>query len=255
MNRTIIYPAGNTAALTYACQYLSDRGVDIVNDPTPNVTHLLLPVPSFDADGRIKGGSCLETVLTELPKNITVLGGNLTHAALQGYKTIDLLQDPTYVAENAAITADCAIRIAGSNLPVVFRDCPVLVIGWGRIGKCLAAQLQAMGAKVTVAARKEADRGMSQALGYGAKSPDQLSHCLMCYRIIFNTVPAPILSEEQIANCQDSCIKIDLASVLGIAGTDVIWARGLPGKDAPESSGVLIAKTILRLIAGKEASL
>ena len=96
---------------------------------------------------------------------------------------------------------------------------------------------------------------MSQALGYGAKSPDQLSHCLMCYRIIFNTVPAPILSEEQIANCQDSCIKIDLASVLGIAGTDVIWARGLPGKDAPESSGVLIAKTILRLIAGKEAFL
>jgi len=33
---------------------------------------------------------------------------------------------------------------------------------------------------------------------------------------------------------------------------DVIWARGLPGKEAPESSGELIARTVLRLIAGKE---
>ena len=255
MNKTIIYPAGNTAALTYACRNLSDRGVEIANSPAAKVTHLLLPVPSFDADGRIKGCGHPESVLADLPKNITVIGGNLTHPALQAYKTIDLLQDPTYVAVNAAITADCAIRIAGNNLPVVFQDCPVLIIGWGRIGKCLAAQLKALGANVTVSARKEADRGMLQALGYGTKSPDQLTHCLMRYRIIFNTVPAPVLSEEQVAHCQDDCVKIDLASVLGIAGKNVIWARGLPGKDAPESSGALIAKTILRLIAGKEASL
>ena len=32
----------------------------------------------------------------------------------------------------------------------------------------------------------------------------------------------------------------------------VIWARGLPGKDAPESSGILIAKTIIRLLERKE---
>ena len=47
-------------------------------------------------------------------------------------------------------------------------------------------------------------------------------------------------------------MKIDLASVKGMEGGDVIWARGLPGKDAPESSGVLIGKTVLRL-AMKEA--
>ena len=35
-------------------------------------------------------------------------------------------------------------------------------------------------------------------------------------------------------------------------GDDVLWARGLPGKDAPESSGKLIARTILRLCGGKE---
>ena len=45
---------------------------------------------------------------------------------------------------------------------------------------------------------------------------------------------------------------IDLASKLGIEAEDVIWARGLPGKDAPETSGDLIARTVIRLTAKKE---
>ena len=48
--------------------------------------------------------------------------------------------------------------------------------------------------------------------------------------------------------CFGNALKIDLASKPGIGGSDVIWARGLPGKDAPESSGELIAKTIIRLM-------
>ena len=41
---------------------------------------------------------------------------------------------------------------------------------------------------------------------------------------------------------------MDLASKKGIAGNDVIWARGLPGIHAPEESGALIARTILDLL-------
>lgn len=47
-------------------------------------------------------------------------------------------------------------------------------------------------------------------------------------------------------------MKIDLASKPGIGGTDVLWARGLPGKFAPESAGKLIAQTILRLLKEEE---
>ena len=49
-----------------------------------------------------------------------------------------------------------------------------------------------------------------------------------------------------------NAIKIDLASVPGMNGDDVIIARGLPGKEAPESSGKLIADTILRLVERKD---
>ena len=51
-----------------------------------------------------------------------------------------------------------------------------------------------------------------------------------------------------------TAIKIDLASCPGMDAPDVIWARGLPGKDAPETSGELIARTILRLLYNKERS-
>ena len=254
MNNAIIYTAGNTAALQFARQQLQHRGVRVVETPAPDVTHLLLPVPSFEPDGRIKGGGILAHILADLPENVTVIGGNLGHPSLTGYKTIDLLQDAHYLAQNAAITADCAIRIAGQNLPAVFRNCNVLIIGWGRIGKCLAAQLQAMGTKVAVAARKESDRAIIRALGYCAEDTAQLEQHLMRYRIIFNTVPFPVLNQAQAAHCQPDCILIDLASKLGIESKRVIWARGLPGKDAPESSGTLIAQSVIGLLAKKEVS-
>jgi dipicolinate synthase subunit A len=166
---------------------------------------------------------------------------------------IDLLQDARYLAENAAITADCAIRLAGQGLKTVFRGLPVLVIGWGRIGKCLAAQLKCTGADVTVAARKEADRGMLASLGYHAIPTEALELYLPRYRILFNTVPCEVIDETQAQRCRRDCLKIDLASVCGIAGDGVLWARGLPGKMAPEAAGRLIGSAALRL-ARKEAA-
>ena len=72
------------------------------------------------------------------------------------------------------------------------------------------------------------------------------------YSIVFNTAPTPVIDEEDIGSW-NHCIKIDLASRKGILGPDVIWARGLPGIHAPESSGKLIAETISRLWKEMEA--
>lgn len=252
MNGIVFYPAGTSTALTYAAERLQERGCNVADTPSEAVTHLLLPVPSFDNQGNIRGGGDLRAVLTALPETVTVVGGNLQHPLLEGYSTVDLLQDPIYLAENAAITADCAIQIARSHLPVVLAGCSVLVLGWGRIGKCLAQMLKAAGAEVTVAARKESDIAMLQALGYRAEPIAKLHYSLIRYRLIFNTVPSVVLKEDQRRHCRTDCVNIDLASGIGIEGDDVIRARGLPGKDAPESSGLLIAKTVMRLTAGRE---
>lgn len=250
MGAHIFYLATSSPALRSAGEALKSRGYGVVDRPCDSVTDVLLPVPSFDPDGSIKGGGSLDELLARLPKHVSILGGNLP--PIPGYKTIDLLKDPIYLASNASITAYCAVRLALINLPVTLRKCPVLIVGWGRIGKCLAALLWALEADVTVAARKEADRAMAHALGYKTAVPAELAHDLNQYRLIYNTVPFPVISRDQVSHCRENCLKIDLASVLGIDSPDVLWARGLPGKDAPESSGKLIAKTTIRLIGRKE---
>ena len=248
------YIAGKTNAVTHAGRHLSRRGFSVTYEPTPGTTHVLLDIPSFDDSGLLRNLGDSGSFLSFLPKDVTVLGGNLLQPVLAKWRSVDLLQDAQYLAENAAITAECTLELLLSRLPVVLHRCSILVIGCGRIGKCLGQKLQALGADVTMAARKETDRAAQLSLGFSVVDTAKMHCSLARYRAIINTVPQPLLSPEQIKLCHDSCVKIDLASKLSLAGDDVLWARGLPGKMAPESSGMLIARSILRLLSGKEVS-
>lgn len=248
MKEPVFYIAGRTDAMRFAEAVLKKKDLRLAPTPDKSVTHLCLGVPSFEPDGSLKGGGRLEDILPLLSPEVIVCGGMLKHPQLDGYRTIDLLEDPGYVAENARITAHCAVSLAMEKLSVTLWRCPVLVIGWGRIGKCLAQLLKSVGAIVTVAARKETDRAMLTALGYDAIDTKALGNSLARYRVIFNTAPVMVLPKEELHDCSDDCLKIELASCLGIESPDVIWARGLPNKDAPETSGELIARTILRLL-------
>ena len=239
MNDIVFYCAGDCKALIYAAAFLSEEGICFHPYPDHTVTHLLLPVPSFDPDGSIKGGGGLSQILSHLPKTVTVIGGKLSRPELMGYEVVDLLEDSRYLARNASITAHCTLELVLAKLPVTLEKCPVLVIGWGRIGKCLAKLLNGLGAKVTVAARKESRRVMIEALGYASCDiPDiKPEH----YRLIINTVPAMLFP-----SMPGTALKIDLASVPGMGGRDILWARGLPSRLAPESSGMLIAESIMQ---------
>ena len=244
MNELIFYCAGSSRALYYAAAFLMEEGAVFLPCPDHTVTHLLLPIPSFEADGSIKGGGDLAEILTRLPKTVTVIGGNLNWPELAEYETLDLLDAPWYLARNASITAHCTLELALTKLPITLEKCPVLVIGWGRIGKCLAKLLHGMGADVTVAARKESRRVMIDALGYRS-CPMEALHTEN-YRLIINTVPAMVLP-----SAPGTGLKLDLASVPGIRSKDVIHAKGLPGLLAPESSGALIAQVITQWIKEK----
>ena len=85
---------------------------------------------------------------------------------------------------------------------------------------------------------------MIEALGYKSCGIEEIH--AESYRLIINTVPAMVLPVAA-----GTGLKIDLASVQGIGGRDVMWARGLPGLLAPESSGELIAQVISQWIKEK----
>lgn len=229
--------------MEYAASYLKSSGFCVVDTPKPDVTHLLLSVPSFP-----NGDNYLEPLLRQLPETITISGGNLAHTLLKKYKSTDFLQDPQYLLANASITAVCAAKLPKLD----YTGVPVLILGWGRIGKHLAELLRQQGADVTVSVRNPLDLGKIQALGMSAVSIENVRNTLENFRVIFNTVPAMILPN---LICRPDCLIYELASTPGMSGENIISARGLPGKYAPEDSGKLIAKTFIRLVLQKEADL
>ncbi|MBQ3503119.1 MAG: hypothetical protein IJA75_00265 [Oscillospiraceae bacterium] len=243
MKPILLYPIGSTEAIRYAVSQLHKEGTPIIDHPAPEVTHLLLDIPAFAQDGTLRGGGTLQHHLERLPPETVVVGGNLNHPGLAEHRTVDFLSDESYLAQNASITAHCALKVAAPLLKATFADIKVLVIGWGRIGKHLAKLLRALGASVTVAARSEKDQAMLHSLGYTAvdySAPPPPCH------LVFNTVPSVYEG-----SFSESCMKIELASRPGLTGDGILSARGLPGIYAPESSGALIAKTFLRLCKGE----
>lgn len=214
-----IYVA-NSPALAFARKHLKQAGLPIREAPGPDTAYILLPVPTTDLPENIPDGA-------------TLIGGNIQEG-------IDLLQDEDYLDANAAITAQGAIQLAMEALPICLWEAKILILGYGRIGKHLSQLLKGLGCGVTVAARKKKVRTLAEAAGHEALPIKGLDPSP--FRLVFNTVPAKLRLSPEIFD--PTAVKIDLASVKALPGEDVLWARGLPGKEYPESSGALIARRV-----------
>ena len=252
MKNILIYPAGCTPGCLAAAKALRQAGLPVADHITPEATHLLLDIPSFSPSGKLRSGGDFAQLLSLLPEKITLIGGNLPPVVTGKYKSMDLLADDTYQFENAAITAECALRVAAERIPFTFRKTPVLIVGWGRIGKHLAFLLKTHGSRVTVLSRSPRHRAEVISFGLHALSPQELPKQIQHFRILFNTAPAMMIPKELSQQCPN-CLKIDLASLPGIEAEDTVAAKGLPGILAPESAGQLIGDTILRLLEEEEA--
>lgn len=236
MKRPTMYIPVWNAALEAARGCLCARGVTFTNS-AQEAEYLLYPAPTK-----------LE-MLGECTMDHTVIGGNLDYLN-EGVTRLDLLKDPYYLAANAAITAEAALGLILRELRCEIPNANILVLGWGRIGKCLTHQLHHLNASVTVYARRDSDRAMLRALGYRDISRGDLGRTLGRYHCIVNTVPAPILTTEEAHIIRPSALKLELATGIWLPGDDVILGHGLPAKLKPDASGALIARTIAHHLGG-----
>ena len=226
-----------------AGDYLSEMGLHVTRKGAPDVTHILLPVPSFPT-----GDEYLAHILADVPEDVIISGGNLSSSLLHNYATVDFLKDPYYLAQNAAITASCTKKIVTQKIDTA-HNCRILILGWGRIGKCLCRLFEKDGADITVAVRKDSDRAMISALGCrGISIADAVCESER-FDVIINTVPEMLLPNIR---TKKNAILLELASKPGMSGENIINCRGLPGKMAPIESGKLIAATFIRLCLGSE---
>lgn len=171
--------------------------------------------------------------------------------AALGFRLLEYGRRPDFMAENGAVTAENALRVAMEEGRLL-RGSRALVIGWGNIGKPLALLLRAAGADTAVSARRGAHRAQIAALGLRPARTDALEALLPTRDLVFNTVPAPVLGRAQLELLPPEAAVIDLASAPG--GVDLDAARecgrralpalALPGRMTPRPAAEAILHAV-----------
>lgn len=216
---------------------------------------LLLPVPTTrDGETVFAPFSERKIYLSEIADKAD---GKLILTCNYSFKDkncIDYGKLDSYSLLNAVPTAEGAIKLAIENTPFTLWQSRILVIGFGRVGKVLADRLKALGASVTVSARKPADFALIRALGYNAAETQTAGEILSDYDIVFNTVDVKIIEDKAFEDCSLKLI-IDLSSAGGFdiaaardRGICALKAPGLPGITAPLTAGKILAETVTEIL-------
>ena len=209
------------------CPYAPGEGADAWLFPLPTRDHPAL--------GELPPGSLALTALA---------AGEHPRLRLRDY-----YNDEAALLRNAAITAEGAIALAMERSERTILGSRALILGFGRIARALAPRLRALGAEVTVWARKPEQRALAQCLGCAAldRLPDQPRG----WHFLFNTVPAPLLP-----GAAEGTLSIELASAPGgfRDPSGAVIARGLPGKAAPLSAAEALLGPILAILREEGSS-
>lgn len=245
-----------SSQVTVACHPHCLSSMDVVIFPLP-----VTSAPNIVNTPFAQEPLLLDQCLRRIPHKATVFGGKVSPedaAAAQGLglSFADYLNREEMAVFNAVPTAEGALELTMSELPVTIWRSRCLITGFGRIGKVLAPMLISLGAKVTVAARKDADLAWARVVGCQTVRMEDLAGAVENQDVIYNTVPSLLFDESVLKRLDKSCLLIDLASKPGGVdmemaqelGVRTIWVLSLPGKVAPITAADIIKDTILNML-------
>lgn len=231
---------------------------------------VILPITGTDLQGNIEVVFSDQQIrLTEewfekLPEKAMIFTGitnEYIKNATKNTKTtlIPLLERDDVAIYNSIPTAEGTIMMAMEQTDYTLHSSHVHVAGFGRVGITVANKFAALGAHVSVSAKSIKDLARITESGLNAipldKIHEHVSHC----DILINTIPAPVIQKETIAQLPAHSLIIDLASKPG--GTDFqfadkrgiknILAKSLPGTVAPKTAGKILADVIKQFLIHK----
>ena len=237
-----------------------------------NSDFVILPLPvtvdkTYINAPDTNGKTPLDVIYSNCKSDQIIFGGKINdeifnNLSSKGAIPIDYLEREDFAILNAIPTAEGAIAIAMQEMAKTIFGSRCLVTGYGRISKILCRYLYALGAKVTVAARKTSDLVWAQTQGYDIVHINDMLLDNKRFDVIFNTVPSMVFDFNTLKVIDKDSIIIDLASKPGgidftaakELGLKVIWALSLPGKVAPISAGDIIYNTIMTIISERRAN-
>jgi len=227
---------------------------------------LIAPIANTDLEGRIFArldhGEPIDltAILPALAPGTIVLIGVAKPIIAQLAEAYSLRLIETADIDEIAIlnsipTAEGAIQLGMEMLPITIHGSRCLVVGFGRCGQTLAGKLAALGAQVTVVDRSKARLARAVEMGLKPVLFAQLN-TVVDFDLIYNTVPALVLTEEYLKRLNPAVVIIDLAAAPGGVdfaaaqnlGIKAILALSLPGKVAPVTAGKILSKCIPPLL-------
>lgn len=228
-------PCISDRRINFACEELERSGFSLVKKAS-NADFILLGINPDEE---------------YLKSTIPVFAGNVSPVR----NVYDYTKNEYFATKNAYLTAEAAISIAIQNSDASLINSPVLICGYGRIGKALHRYLQVFTSDITVCLRNCNAKALAQSLTADVISFDELKHCEK-FSYIFNTVPHPVFNDNELASVSKNALLIDLASFPGGVdkhfaqhyGINHIIASGLPGKYSPEAAGIIVANTVKAII-------
>jgi dipicolinate synthase subunit A len=223
---------------------------------------VLLPIP-FTRDGihvfapESPKEILISDVLASVSENSLIFAGNVKN--ITDGRILDYGKRDEFAILNAVPTAEGALLLALQNEKRTVFGMRVAVIGYGRVAFATAKLFRAVGADVTVFARKSQARTEAHMMGYTAKPLAELPMCAESYDLLINTVPARILDREILSKISKDSRIIELASVpFGLdfeeakdLGVHAELASGIPGRFFPETAGYAVADTVMDLLREK----
>lgn len=228
---------------------------------------LIFPVPTCSGDGIFAPKSDCKIHINDLEfgnaRLIFYAGGNELFnkkLANSGALCINYLKDEALVQKNAIATAEGTLEILINETAETVFGSKVLVTGYGKVAKAVCKMLSALGASVTVAARRKEALAEAYCDGLDTVNISQLRDVAGNFGVIINTVPALVIDSSVLMNVKEDSLVVDLASKPGgvdfVAAKDlnrrVIWSLGIPGKVAPVTSGKIIYETLNSIMGEKE---
>lgn len=220
----------------------------------------VLPLPAADAEGRLWAPLCRREIsvtelLAKIPEGALVCAGG-TDSLPEGRYVEDYAAREEFAVGEAALAAEGALELAmGATDTAIWRS-QALVVGCGRLGRLLADRLRGLGAHTAVAARREGELAMTEAMGFEAVNIARLEGTLGRFDYIFNTVPAPVLNTGRLAEIRAGAFMAELASPPGgfdvkkaeELGIQAVSAPGLAARRAPQTAAELMYRAVRSII-------
>ena len=228
---------------------------------------IYLPLSGVDENNCVKSTFTTEEVkldskfISDINEKSMVLIGVNNHSIKKRFSEnnisyIEMNKLADLAILNAIPTAEGAIKIAIEKTPYTIFESEILITGLGKVGMTLAWRLKALGANVYVATRDK--KAISRGRDFGFKMIDytDLEKYLAKINIIYNTVPAKIITERYLRLLTEDTLIVDLASSPGGVdfetakelGIEAFLAPGLPGKIAPETAAKILADKVDNII-------